>query len=82
MKEIGAVIRKQRMAKRWSQEELAFNCGLHRTYIGAVERGERNLSLLSLKKITDALGLLIGTLFANVREEGHNGPKRVPSSRR
>jgi len=81
LKEIGAAIREKRVAKGWSQEELAFNCGLHRTYVGAVERGERNLSLLSLEKIADALGLSIGALFANVKKEGHNGKKRVPSTR-
>ena len=40
-----------------SQEELAFECGLHRTYIGAVERGEYNVTLLTLRRITDTLGI-------------------------
>lgn len=40
---IGDNIRKYRLEKGCSQEELAFECELHRTYIGAVERGERNI---------------------------------------
>jgi transcriptional regulator with XRE-family HTH domain len=45
-------IRKQ---KNISQEELADRCGLHRTYVGSVERGERNISIDNIEKISDAL---------------------------
>ena len=38
-------------------EKFAFKCDLHRTYIGAIERGERNVSLLNIKKIAEALGM-------------------------
>lgn len=53
-----------RNLKNLSQEELADICGLHRTYIGAVERGERNITLISAEKIAIALeqplALLLG----------------------
>lgn len=46
-----------------SQEELAFKSGLHRTYIGAVERGERNITLSSLELIAIALDVKLTTLL-------------------
>lgn len=50
-------IKQKRLVRGWSQEELANRCGLHRTYIGAVERGERNITLATLERIADALGV-------------------------
>ena len=55
--QLGRYLRKVREKKGWSQEDLAFECGLHRTYIGAVERGEYNVTLLTLRTITDTLGI-------------------------
>lgn len=40
-----------------SQEDLAEKCGLHRTYVGAIERSERNITLQTLEKIADSLGV-------------------------
>ena len=48
-------IKKIRLAQGISQEALADLAGLHRTYIGAVERGERNITLLNANRITEAL---------------------------
>ncbi len=52
---LGEHLRQARKQHGWSQEEPAYECGLHRTYIGAIERGEYNVTLLSLRKITDTL---------------------------
>lgn len=52
----GKRVRELRLAKGWTQEELAERTGLHPTYIGGVERGERNLGLDNLLKIARALG--------------------------
>ena len=59
---LGNAIRERRKAKGWSQEELAFQAGLDRTYIGSVERGERNIAALNLVKIAEVLGVGVGEL--------------------
>ncbi|MGB8030335.1 MAG: helix-turn-helix transcriptional regulator [Terracidiphilus sp.] len=60
---LGARIRKLRKAQEWSQERLAESSGMHWTYIGQVERGERNLTLQSIQAIAKALNLKISELF-------------------
>jgi transcriptional regulator with XRE-family HTH domain len=55
--QFGERVRNLRKKRGWSQEELADACGLHRTYIGAVERGERNISLLNIVAFAHALGV-------------------------
>ncbi len=62
----GKNIRRFRKKAEWSQEELAEACGLHRTYIGAVERGERNISLENIVEIARALGLNAAELLEGV----------------
>lgn len=61
---LGQSIRNKRLQNGLSQEELAERTHLHRTYIGGIERGERNLSYLNLKKISNALGLSISDLLS------------------
>jgi len=55
LRDLGLRIRDYRLAKRWSQLELARRCELHRTFIGSVERGERNVSVLNLRRIAKVL---------------------------
>lgn len=52
----GLAVRAFREAKNISQEQLADTAGLHRTYIGSIERGERNLGIKNIFRIADALG--------------------------
>ena len=52
---VGLNVRKHREERGWSQEGLAFECGLHRTYISGVERGIRNPTVVVLQKIAKAL---------------------------
>ncbi|WP_373480873.1 helix-turn-helix domain-containing protein [Geminocystis sp.] len=54
-KKFGEKIRQIRKQQKMSQNELAEKSGLHRTYIGAVERGERNITLINAEKIAQAL---------------------------
>lgn len=60
----GERVRVLRKAKGLSQEQLAMSCNLDRTYIGGVERGERNVSLLNIQKICCALGVSLVELFS------------------
>lgn len=55
--QFGRIVRHLRTERGWSQEKLAFECGLDRTYIGGVERGERNIAILNICKIAKALGV-------------------------
>lgn len=61
----GIRVRKLRKEKGFSQEELAYKAGLHRTYIGMIERAEKNISLLNIQKIAKALNINIKLLFEN-----------------
>lgn len=64
LRDLGHRIRDRRIALDLTQEQLAETCGLHRTFIGAVERGERNLSLLNLRILAQALRIPLDQLFA------------------
>jgi transcriptional regulator with XRE-family HTH domain len=54
---VGLEVRALREKKGWSQEELGFKAGLHRNYIGGIERGERNVAIVNLAKIAAALNV-------------------------
>ena len=62
--QLGMVIRDRRKEMGYSQEAFASFCGVHRTYMGAVERGERNISLMNIIRIANALKLHPSELFA------------------
>lgn len=63
LRRIGDRIREQRTARGWTQDELGEKCELHRTFIGSVERGERNVSILNLKVIAGALRVSLAELL-------------------
>lgn len=65
-KQVGARLRAYRQQKHYSQEKLAELAGVHPTYIGQLERGEKNASLETLEKVCRALALPMGKLFDNV----------------
>jgi XRE family transcriptional regulator, regulator of sulfur utilization len=62
----GKRIRGLRQQKGWSQEELADKAGLHRTYIGAIERGEQNVSIDNLERLAKVFGLALERLFSGL----------------
>lgn len=62
----GHNVRQARLTRGLSQEALALSCGLDRTYIGGVERGERNISLLNIMKISAALSVPASSLLPDI----------------
>jgi transcriptional regulator with XRE-family HTH domain len=62
---LGAAIRRARGAMGMSQEALAFEAGLDRSYMGGIERGEQNVALINLMKIASSLGLPASALLAS-----------------
>ena len=62
----GEHIRQLRKAKGFSQESFARKLKLHRTYIGAIERGEKNITIKNLEKLADCLGVKISEIFKSI----------------
>jgi ribosome-binding protein aMBF1 (putative translation factor) len=65
-RQLGDRIRKLRQRKGWSQEEFGAISGIHRTYIGAVERGEKNLTIVTLHTIAKTLDTSLVQLFRGI----------------
>ena len=63
LKRFGEQVQAFREKKDWTQEELGKIAGLHRTYIGSIERGERNVSLINVEKIAKALNVSVENLI-------------------
>lgn len=68
LKRLGERIREQRVAAELTQEELGSRCGLHRTFIGSIERGERNLAILSLRRVSRVLRVSIADLVYGLQK--------------
>lgn len=69
LQRLGDRVRERRLAMNLTQAALGEACGLHRTFVGSVERGERNVAVLSLRKIATALR----TTPAELLTDGENG---------
>jgi transcriptional regulator with XRE-family HTH domain len=71
LRELGDRLRRLREGQNLTQHQLGERCGLHRTFIGSVERGERNVSILNLRSIAQALRVPLADLL---REEQAPAP--------
>jgi transcriptional regulator with XRE-family HTH domain len=66
LKKFGEYVLKLRKARNLSQEQLAELAGLHRNYIGGIERGERNVALINIVRLAKALGVSPSELFKGI----------------
>lgn len=66
--DFGKIIRELRKEKRLSQEELGFQSNLHRTYIGMIERGEKNITLENIEKLSKGLDVSMKLIFEKLNK--------------
>ena len=66
LRALGKRIRELRLARGLSQEAFADKCGVHRTFMGTVERGESNLSFQNIVRVSTALDVTLSNLFADL----------------
>lgn len=68
LKKFGQIVRDRRLKQGLSQEELAAKSGLHRTYIGMIERAEKNITLINIEKIARGLGIDLDELLKETKK--------------
>jgi transcriptional regulator with XRE-family HTH domain len=70
LRQFGLRVRELRKAMGFSQEAFAAHCGLDRTYVGGIERGERNVALRNIAVIAKALGITVSELLQGLNNRG------------
>jgi len=68
-RKFGELVRQLRLEQELSQERLAELCGMHRNYLGAVERAERTPSIVAADRIARALGTTLAEMFAELERD-------------
>jgi len=75
---LGERVRELRKARNYSQEGFADECGVHRTYMGALERGEVNVSFKTLMLVSQKLGITLSELFAGLEKRVEELARKKP----
>ena len=81
LKVLGRRIRELRTVRGYSQEAFADKCGVHRTFMGRIERGESNLSFQNIFKVAITLGMSLSALFQNLEEKAEALPIATEASK-
>jgi transcriptional regulator with XRE-family HTH domain len=81
LKALGQRIRELRSKQGYSQESFADHCGVHRTFMGTIERGESNLSFSNLVKVSQGLGITLSELLSGLEKRAAHTPKDRASRR-
>lgn len=75
----GRRVRELRREQGFSQESFADKCGVHRTFMGTIERGESNLSFQNIVKVAETLGISLSVLFTDLESAARKRGGAVPS---
>ena len=78
---LGQRIRELRTEQGYSQEAFADRCGVHRTFMGTIERGESNLSFSNIAKVAATLGITLSDLFVDIEVKSQALPKKLTAHR-
>jgi transcriptional regulator with XRE-family HTH domain len=81
LKALGRRIRELRTEQGYSQEAFADKCGVHRTFMGTIERGESNLSFQNIHKVAATLGVTLSDLFLNLERKAQERPEQTNTKR-
>jgi transcriptional regulator with XRE-family HTH domain len=76
---LGQRIRELRLAQGYSQEAFADKCGVHRTFMGTVERGESNVSFQNIVKVAQTLGVSLAALFTDLESAAEKLKRTAPA---
>jgi transcriptional regulator with XRE-family HTH domain len=74
LRALGQRIRELRTEQGYSQEGFADKCGVHRTFMGTIERGESNLSFQNIVKVATTLGVSLSRLFSELESDAQSLP--------
>ena len=74
----GQAVRRRRKTLGFSQESFADACGIDRSYMGGVERGERNLAMVNMMKIVDTLGVSPSEFFKDLDKPAKKSKSKLP----
>ncbi|HEY4501068.1 MAG TPA: helix-turn-helix transcriptional regulator [Candidatus Paceibacterota bacterium] len=66
LRKFGDRVREERLGRNLSQEQLAAKAGVHRTYIGMIERAEKNITLENIQRIAGALNIKLSEIFRDI----------------
>lgn len=81
LKALGQRIRALRTEHGYSQEAFADKCGVHRTFMGTIERGESNLSFQNIHKVAATLGISLSDLFLNLERRAQERPGQADANK-
>jgi transcriptional regulator with XRE-family HTH domain len=81
LKTLGRRIRELRTEQGYSQEAFADKCGVHRTFMGTIERGESNLSFQNILKVARTLGVTLSNLFLDLEKLAQGLPRTTDADK-